>query len=91
MLPNLLRATVRSFRHNRGFAVLNVAGLAIGLAAVVLIALFLRDELGFDRFHTNGDRIVRMDTDFVIEGEADLNTRTQGILAPALATSMPDV
>lgn len=92
MFASALVTTLRNLRRNRGFAALNVVGLAVGMACVVLIALFLRDELSFDRFHANGERVVRMDVDFLSsEGEPDPGTRTQGILAPALADRFPEV
>ena len=91
MLRSAFRSALRSLRTNRGFALLNVGGLALGMACITLIALFARDELRFDRFHENGDRIVRMDTDFIVEGVPDPNTRSQGLLAPALKESFPEV
>ncbi|MEO0558151.1 MAG: ABC transporter permease [Bacteroidota bacterium] len=91
MFGSLLRVAFRSLRRNRGFAVLNVVGLALGMACVILIALFLRDELGFDRFHVNAERVVRIDTDFVVEGQSEPNTRSQGLLAPSLEASVPEV
>ncbi len=91
MLSNIFRIAFRSLRHNRGFALLNVGGLALGMACVILIALFARDETQFDAFHANADRIVRVDVDFVTGQEVELMTRTPGLLAPALAASVPEV
>ncbi len=91
MFQTLLRVAFRSLRRNRGFALLNVGGLALGMACVVLIALYVQDERGFDRFNEQADRIARIDVDFVRDGEANPSGNTQGVLAPTLVASMPEV
>ena len=91
MLLNTLRTALRSLRRNRGFALLNVGGLALGLACVILIALYVQDERGVDRFHERLDRIARIDTDFIQNGVVEPAGNTQGILAPALEEHVPQV
>jgi putative ABC transport system permease protein len=59
MLTNHLRIALRTLRRRRGTAVLNIVGLAIGLAVCFLIALWVTDELRYDRFHEKSDRIYR--------------------------------
>lgn len=60
MLRNYLTLTLRTVRRQAGYVGMNVTGLALGLAACLLIGLFVRDELSYDRFHGNADRIVRV-------------------------------
>ena len=60
MLKNYLKVAVRNLRRWKGYAAINVFGLATGLACFVLIALFVHDELSYDRYHTKADRIYRM-------------------------------
>ncbi|GAB4021865.1 ABC transporter permease [Spirosoma koreense] len=60
MLRNHVKITVRTFWKNKLFSGLNVVGLGIGMAAVWLMVLYVVDELSYDRFHTNADRIVRV-------------------------------
>ena len=91
MLYTTFRTALRSLRRNRGFALLNVGGLALGLACVVLIALYVQDKSRFDRHHAHVDRIVRVDTEFVEGGVVEPMSNTQGLLAPALADHMPQV
>ena len=91
MLRSLLTVTLRSLRRNRAYAALNVLGLAVGLACCVLVFLFVRDELSYDRFHPNADRIVRVGVDFEVEGEVRKNVSSQGLLAPALEADLPEV
>ncbi|MEM6648358.1 MAG: ABC transporter permease, partial [Bacteroidota bacterium] len=60
MLKNYLTTAWRNLRKRAGFAAINVLGLAVGLACCLLIGLYIADELSFDRFHENGERIYRM-------------------------------
>ena len=91
MFLNLLRVAFRSLRRNRGFALLNVVGLALGMACVILIALYIQDERAVDGFNERGDRIVRLDVGYIENGELEPSSRTPGILAPTIAASMPQV
>ena len=60
MLRNTFKVTLRLLKCQKGFTVINLGGLALGLAACLLISLFIRDELSFDRFHSKSERIYRM-------------------------------
>ena len=57
MLKNYLVITLRSVKRNKGFSFINITGLAVGMAACLLILLWVRDELGFNRFHKNIDNL----------------------------------
>ena len=59
-MPFALRTALRHARRRPLDATLNVAGLAVGLALVALVGLYLADELSVDRFHPDADRVVRL-------------------------------
>ena len=59
MLKNFISTTFRSIKKNPSFTVINVLGLSVGIAAFVLISVFVRDELTYDKFHKNHERIYR--------------------------------
>ncbi|HTB26086.1 MAG TPA: ABC transporter permease, partial [Puia sp.] len=61
MFENYFKTAWRSLRKNKTFTILNIAGLSIGLACSLLIALFVLDELSYDRFNTQADHIYRID------------------------------
>lgn len=61
ILPNILKVTLRSFKRQPGYSLINVAGLAIGMAACLIIFLYVSDERSFDQFHEKSDRIYRID------------------------------
>jgi putative ABC transport system permease protein len=60
MLKNYLLTAWRNLIRNRVYSVINIAGLTLGLACAMLIILYLKDELSFDRFHINRDHLYRL-------------------------------
>ena len=60
MAPTFLQTTRRILRRNKLFTWLNIFGLAIGLASAILIFLWVRDELSYDRFNPNAGKIFRL-------------------------------
>ena len=64
MLTNYLKLALRNLKRQKGYAFINVTGLAVGMACCLLIALYVHDERSFDRYHENADRIVRVTFDF---------------------------
>jgi putative ABC transport system permease protein len=60
MLRNILRSAFRNLGRHKGFSVINIAGLAIGLTACLLIGLFVRDEQQYDKFVPKSENIYRV-------------------------------
>ncbi|MEO9483892.1 MAG: ABC transporter permease [Ekhidna sp.] len=60
MFINHFKIGFRIMRRHLTYSSINIIGLAIGLSAVILIALFIKDELSYDRFHTKGEDIIRL-------------------------------
>jgi len=69
MIRNFFLATIRNISRNKGFTFINVAGLAIGLAASLMITLWVQEELSYDRFHKNVGNIYRVEEDQFYSGE----------------------
>ncbi len=59
MLKNFLKTSTRMLLRQKGYTVINIAGLAIGITVCFLILLWVQDELSYDRFHEKSDRIYR--------------------------------
>jgi putative ABC transport system permease protein len=64
MFKNYLKTTWRNINHNKAYALINITGLAIGVAACLLIFLVIEFETSFDNFHVNGQRIYRIGSKF---------------------------
>ena len=60
MFRNYFLVALRNINRQKMYSALNIAGLAVGLAAFILIALYVQNELSFDRYHENSDRIYRL-------------------------------
>ena len=60
MLKNYLKVAIRNLARDKTITVINVFGLAVGLACCFLMLLWADHELGFDRFHPNADRVFRV-------------------------------
>ncbi|MCF8234392.1 MAG: ABC transporter permease [Bacteroidales bacterium] len=58
-----IKTALRSFLKNKGYVVINILGLAIGMAMFFLIALYVKDEITADKFHKNLENIYRIETD----------------------------
>ncbi len=91
MLRNYLRIAFRNLRRNLGYTAINAGGLAIGIAACFLIALYVRHELSYDDFHAKADRIYRI-VQHAERGERSLSQLIHAApLAPALERAFPEV
>src|SRR5690606_38731398 len=91
MMKNTLKITLRNLNKSKLFTALNGIGLAVGLAGFMLIAAYVIDELSFDRFHENADRIVRVDAHIGIgESSLDLAT-TSDMMGGVLKSDYPEV
>jgi putative ABC transport system permease protein len=75
----------RSIRRHLGYTALHVVGFSVGLACVLLIGLFVRDELSYDRFHANADRIYR------VADSTGTDLSSSAALAPALMADIPGI
>lgn len=62
MIKNYVAIALRNLRKQKGYAAINVLGLSIGIACCLVIALFVRQELSYDRYHEHADRIYRLTT-----------------------------
>ncbi len=92
MLRSYLITGLRNLLKQRGYSIAKIIGLAIGLAASMVIYLYIREDLSYDRFNTNYDRIVRLLTIDSAEGVSSKYVGvTQPRLAPAAAAELPEV
>jgi len=90
LLGSYLVIALRKFRRQKGYSLINVAGLAIGLACCVLMMLWVRHEKSFDRFHVNCDSLYRV-IKKTNSGNLLLDARTPFPLGPAILDKVPEV
>ncbi len=84
MFKNYFKITYRNFIRQKVYSVLNISGLAIGLACSILIFIYINDELSFDKFHSKSDRIYRVLEKFESEGVGEHSASLPFPTGPAL-------
>ena len=62
MLKNILITSLRNFLRNRTFSFINLIGLSVSMSLGMLIIMIIRDQLAFDNFHSDSQRIYRVNT-----------------------------
>ncbi|MEP7269274.1 MAG: ABC transporter permease, partial [Saprospiraceae bacterium] len=91
MFKNYFKIASRYLLQNKGYSIVNILGLAIGITCCILIMLFVRSEWSFDSFHTKSDRIYRA---WLFEDYGDqkfTNTQTPIPLGPTLQANIPEI
>ncbi len=91
LLRNYLKIALRKVRGQKAFSSINVAGLAVGLAACLLIFLWVKDELSFDRYHEKANRIYRLAEQETIGGVSERLAVAPFVAAPAFASEIPEI
>ncbi|MDP4248701.1 MAG: ABC transporter permease [Bacteroidota bacterium] len=91
MFSTNLRFAYRNLKRQKIYSFINIAGLAVSLTACWLIALYVSDELSFDRFNKNADRIVRVVQHARWDGGSMNIALTSAPFAPALKQSFPEI
>ena len=91
MLTNFFKVAWRNLLRNKGFSFINIAGLAIGMAAAILITLWIQHEMSYDQFHVKKDRIYEAWNKAHFSGKLQCWNTTPKILARTLEKDVPEV
>ena len=91
MIRNYLTIAIRNLLRQPVYSLINIVGLAIGMAACMLIVLYIQDELSYDRHHPNAERIYRIVDDIESGGQTIQTAGSPLSWAPALKRDYPEV
>ncbi|GAB5409726.1 MAG: ABC transporter permease [Balneolaceae bacterium] len=91
LLPNVLKVAVRNFKRQPGYSLINICGLALGMASCLMIFLYVSDELSYDNFHEQGDRIYRIDQVSMWDDFESVFSGTGPGVAPVLKSEIPEI
>jgi len=91
MIKNFFKIAYRNLIRNKGFSFLNITGLAIGMASAILIILWIQNELGFDGFHVNKDRIYQVWSRATYNGQIGTSNTIPAPAAQAIKKDIPEV
>jgi putative ABC transport system permease protein len=90
MFNNYLKIAARNLLKHKGYSFINILGLAVGIAASVLIMLYVQDERGYDRFHEKAGRIYRITADWSNKGDSKIHQLgTPSVLARTIRDKYP--
>jgi putative ABC transport system permease protein len=91
MFKNFIKITWRNLLKNKSFTAINIAGLAVGMASAALILLWVQNEVSYDQFHTNKDRLYLMYNKSVFDGKLWCWASTPKTMMKALKDDYPQV
>lgn len=91
MFRNYLSVALRNLRRHPAYSLINIAGLAIGMATCILILLYIQDELSYDRYHPHADRVYRIVDDIESGGQTVQTAGTPTGWGPALKRDFPEI
>jgi putative ABC transport system permease protein len=91
MLRNLFKHSIRSFKRQRAYIIINILGLSIGIACSLLIALYVINEASYDRFNVKKDRIHRLVLNGKIGGQEIVGAYTPAAMGPTMAKEFPEI
>jgi putative ABC transport system permease protein len=89
MLKNYLKIALRNLLRNKVYSFINIGGLAVGMATCLLITLYVLDEISYDRFHKNANRIYRINFDVKFGGNDKKYATTPDATGAALKNDYP--
>ncbi|HEX3387226.1 MAG TPA: ABC transporter permease, partial [Mucilaginibacter sp.] len=91
MFRNYIKTAIRSLKKNLGFTAINVLGLSVDLATCLLIVFYVVDELSYDKYNTNADRIYRITIDAMLNGHGGKYATSEDPLEAALKDNFPEI
>lgn len=91
MLRNYLKIAIRNIKRHKAYSFINICGLAIGMACCILILIYVTDELSYDKYHENSERIYRINAISSIGTTTRFYATVPPALAPELANSIPEI
>ncbi len=91
MLKNYLRVALRNLKNHKAYSLINIVGLAIGIACCILILLYVLDELSYDKFNREYGRIYRVQSAVKLEGREMDMAYAPAPVGPTLVREFPEV
>ena len=91
MFKNYFTTAFRNIRRSKIYSFINIFGLSLGLACAMLIILYVKDEVSYDRFHKNVDHIYRVVSKSSYKGEERKSGNTGFLQGPRFATNVPGI
>ena len=91
MIKNLLKTALRHIRNHLGYSLLNILGLTLGISSALFLVIYVSDELSYDRYHENADRIYRVSSKITETDDQFTWNVAQLPMGPQVVQDYPEV
>src|SRR5690349_21296607 len=91
MFRNYLKVAWRNLMKSKIFSFINIIGLSVGLTCCMLITIYLVNELSYDKYHKDIDRLYQLGTVFVGSGKEEKTPNTPAPMAGAMKQEFPEI
>ncbi len=91
MIRNFFIIAWRNIKRNKSFSFINITGLAVGMAAAMLILLWIQHEVSYDNFHEKKDRLYQVWNRYTVDGQTGCWSNTPKPMAAAVQQDYPEV
>ena len=91
MFRNLVSYSFKSFKKQKGYVLINIIGLSLGIASSLIIFLYIINELSYDRFNEKSDRIYKLLLNGKLGGQEVLAGYTAAVIAPTMNRDFPEI
>lgn len=91
MFINYFKNAIRILITQRFYSFINIIGLSIGITACILVSLYVKYDLSFDRYNKNAENIYRIEFSFPREGVVEHMAQSQAMLGPTLKNEYPEI
>ena len=91
MIKNFIRIAWRNLLKNKGFTAINIIGLSLGIGCFIVIAMFVSDELSYDKHNEHIDNLYRVHSDIVFGGTELIMALSSDPMGETLKRDYPDV
>ena len=91
MIGNYFKIAWRNLKKNKVFSLINIFGLSIGLTCCMLISLYIYNELSYDTYHKNGERIYQLGTGSSVSGKEERYATTSAPVGSTMQMEFPEI
>ncbi len=91
MIKNYFKIAFRNLKNNKGYSIINITGLAVGITCCIIIILFVKNELSYDKFNKNADQVYRVVLKGLINNHELSMATSPGPMGAAVKNDLPEV
>jgi len=91
MIRNYIKIAFRNLWRHKSFSLINIVGLAVGMTAFLLIVMYVRFELSYEKFHAKVDQVYRLNVDIKSANDVMKEAWSSGPMGPALKADFPEI